>query len=323
MKESLGIALRGFMMGCADLVPGVSGGTVALVSGIYDRLIEAIRSTFRALPMLLRLRFREAVAELHLSFMVPLALGLFFAVASMVNLISSAMKNQPEITRGILLGLMAGSVVVVGRMCESHRLNHWATAIFGAMLAYLVTISTPVETPEGPFYFMGAGMVAICAMILPGISGSFLLLVMGKYMQVIEAIKDVLSSVKDLLQGNLEQAVAVLWEQGVMVLGPFAIGCALGLSAFSSVLSYLLKEHRNMVMCLLLGLMIGSLHKLWPFREVVTYLHREGKPDKVLQDQSVLPFLDDPQHLTALAMVAIFFLFVIWVEARLVKKQAS
>jgi putative membrane protein len=194
------------------------------------------------------------------------------------------------------------------------------------MLSYLITISSPVETAATPMNFFLSGAVAIVAMILPGISGSFLLLIMGKYMQVIGAIKGVVSSAKLLLSSvfssngeQMNEAITQLMELGFGIVLPFACGCALGLGAFSWLLSYLLKHYRDMMMSILLGLMIGTLHKLWPIRVVTAYLHRPDKPDKVLQDQAVMPYLNDPMHLGAMVMIVVGLFFVLMVEKKAAK----
>jgi putative membrane protein len=313
----LGIALRGFAMGCADIVPGVSGGTVALVTGIYDRLVGAVTSVVRALPSLFRLQFRKGWETVDTGLILPLGIGLVIAIATMAHLITSAMTHQPELTWGLFLGLMIGSLLVVGRMTQTKSFLHWGMALVSAHLAWVITISTPVETQATPLNFFLSGSVAIAAMILPGISGSFLLLIMGKYLQVIGALKACLSAVKELISSTDSYALdplASLWQHGVMEILPFILGCAFGLGCFSWILQWFLRHHRDAMICCLAGLMAGSIHKLWPFRETTIYLHREGKPDKILQDMAVMPYWEEPTHLGAMALILIGFVAVISFE---------
>ena len=314
--QPLGIALRGFAMGCADIVPGVSGGTVALVTGIYERLVRAVTSVAKATPHALRFRFREAWQIADMGLIIPLGIGLMFAFVTMAHFITSAIKDHAELTRGLFLGLMIGSLIVVGRMTQTRLFLHWGMALVAAHLAWLVTVSTPVETEVSPLNLFLSGTVAISAMILPGISGSFLLLIMGKYFQVLEALKNCLEGIKELLLGSssLDASLAILWKHGVLELLPFALGCMVGLGCFSWVLQWLLRHHRDAMICSLAGLMAGSLHKLWPFRETTFYIHREGKADKILQDMALLPYWDDPTHLGAIGLVLFGFFAVLLFE---------
>lgn len=316
-------AIKGFCMGCADVVPGVSGGTVALVTGIYDRLVNGVQSVVAGLLLILRFRFKAGLARMDLAFLIPLMLGVMTAIVSMAKLITKCMTEIPELTWGLFLGLMLGSVVIVGRMVESKRLGLYCLTISSAMLAYLITISSPVETPETQLHFFMSGAIAIVAMILPGISGSFLLLIMGKYLQVMASIKGAVSSAKDLLlgvvssnQGQVDVALQNLMDMGLGVMLPFAMGCATGLAVFSWILGWMLKHYRDMVLAILLGLMLGTLHKLWPIRVVTAYLYRPDKADKVLQDKAVMPYLEDPMHLAAMAMIVVGFVVVLWVERK-------
>lgn len=321
----LGIALRGFAMGCADIVPGVSGGTVALVTGIYERLVGSVTSVVKAVPHLLRLRFSLAWKTIDTGLIIPLGIGLVVAIATMAHLITSAMTHQPELTWGLFMGLMIGSLLVVGRMTQTKSFLHWGMALISAHLAWMITVSTPVETNATPMNFFLSGTIAISAMILPGISGSFLLLIMGKYLQVIGALKACLSSVKGLVsssEGSAADALKTLWEHGVLELLPFAAGCAFGLASFSWILQWFIRHHRDAMICCLAGLMAGSLHKLWPFRDTTLYLYREGKPDKVLQDMAVLPYWDDPTHIGAIGLIAFGFFAVVVIE-KVAKGKAS
>jgi putative membrane protein len=317
------IATKGFCMGCADVVPGVSGGTVALVTGIYDRLVAAVSSVVAGILMMLRGQLKAGLNRMDLALLFPLMGGVFVAILSMAKLITYCMTEIPEVTWGLFLGLMLGSLVIVGKMVKGRSAHLYSLMICSAMISYIITITSPVETAETPMHFFAAGAIAIVAMILPGISGSFLLLIMGKYLQVMEAIKASAAAAKlflaSLIKSDQEQlslAWQTLQDLGLGIVIPFALGCGLGLATFSWLLGYLLEHYRDMMMSILLGLMLGTLHKLWPIRNVLEYLHRPGKPDKILRDQASWPFFDNPMHLAAMGMIVVGFVLVLLVEKK-------
>jgi putative membrane protein len=239
--------VRGFLMGSADVVPGVSGGTVALVLGIYDRLIETLRTGTRALVALGKANPRGSWAEvqrLDLSFLLPLLAGILVAIGTLAGVIEHQLNQNPEEMAGLFLGLVIGSIIIAWKMFPTSGRSYLLVAIgTGAVLFVLLGFrSGPVTDPSIPV-LIGAGAVAICAMILPGISGSFLLLMIGMYGAVIGAVHD--RALGDL----------------VFV----AFGAVLGLALFSSLLGWLLERHQQPVSAVLMGLMLGSLRVLWPW----------------------------------------------------------
>jgi putative membrane protein len=253
-RELLFNGTRGFAMGAADLVPGVSGGTVALVLGIYERLIASIRAGSRGLGNLLRLDldgFRTWFARVEWLLVLPLLAGILLAVLSLARLIQTLLHEQPELMAAIFLGLVAGSVVIAWRLIRAPLLRH--ALIIGAVgvLVFVflgVTGGTSeqsvgqVADPALLAYFI-AGAVAICAMILPGISGSFLLVIMGMYGPLLAAVTRV----------------------DILVLAVFMAGCVIGLALFSQVLHRALQLYHDVVLAALIGLMAGSVRVLWPW----------------------------------------------------------
>lgn len=234
-------------MGAADVVPGVSGGTVALVFGIYATLVDQIRQGARALGQLARLRPSAFVAELKRVdwwFLVPLLAGIGIALVSLAGVISHFLEEEPIRTAGVFFGLVAGSLVTTVSMVKRWDATHLGVAAGVAIVAFagLGLGSGQVTDPNLGFVFVG-GMIAICAMILPGISGSFLLLMLGLYHAVLDAVHD-----RDLL-----------------FIGVFGIGAVLGLAGFSSVLSWALDRWEQLMLAGLIGLMAGSLRVLWPW----------------------------------------------------------
>lgn len=249
MPTSIAQFLRGFAMGTADLIPGVSGGTVALVLGIYRRLILAIRTGAGALGRLARLDmsgFVDRLREVDWRFLLPLLAGIGTAVLALSHLIENLLETQPIRMAGLFFGLVLGSIVVAWRLIERRDLLHLAL-LGGVAVAvfWLLGLSAGTVPDPGLVAFFAAGAIAICAMILPGISGSFLLLMMGMYAPVLSAVND----------------------RELAVVGVFLLGAILGLGGFSTLLHMLLDRYHDTVMVVLVGLMAGSLRVLWPWPE--------------------------------------------------------
>jgi putative membrane protein len=250
--------LRGFFMGAADIVPGVSGGTVALVFAIYHRLIEAVRTGSTALGRIARVDLRAAVAELkrvEWTFLIPLLVGIGLAVLTLSSLIEHLLEDRPVEMAGLFLGLVGGSVIVAWqllrrrdgrRMLVLLAVGAVTFVLFGLREGTTEATGAAVSNPS-LLAFFGAGAVAICAMILPGVSGSFLLVTMGMYGSVLAAVTD-----RDLVS-----------------LASFLAGCVIGLALFSQLLHWALNTHYDTVMAALIGLMLGSLRILWPWPDGV------------------------------------------------------
>jgi putative membrane protein len=244
-------------MGAADIVPGVSGGTVALVFGIYERLVHSIGMGARALGSVIRGRLRRAVTnlgEVDWWFLVPLGAGILTAVGLLSSVIESQLRERPEEMAGLFFGLVLGSIVVGWRLVRHRRPADLAIMAAVGVVAFVLLglQSGPVADPPLLAY-LGAGAITICAMILPGISGSFLLLMMGMYAAVLGAVHDT-----DLVP-----------------LGVFAVGAVIGLALFSTVLNWLLEHHHDLLLSSLLGLMVGSLRVLWPWPHGVGILSED------------------------------------------------
>jgi putative membrane protein len=251
---------RGFCMGAADIVPGVSGGTVALVFGIYERLVNAVHEGAKALGELVTLDFRSAMArlrEIDWLFLLPLLGGIGIAVLTLAHLIETLLEEQPVKTAAVFLGLVAASIVVAWHHLARRDPARMLVLVAAAVVTFLVLgiRSSDAQDPSLVFVF-GAAAIAICAMILPGISGSFLLLMLGMYDYVLGAVND-----RDL-------AVIVV----------FAVGAVLGLALFSSLLNWLLEHHHDTVIAGLIGLMAGSLRVLWPWPEGTENARLAGPP---------------------------------------------
>ncbi len=250
--EAPGHFLRGMAMGSADIVPGVSGGTVALVLAIYHRLVTAIRNGSSALGRFLTLDVRGGWArlrEVDWVLLVPLGLGLITAVLLLAGTIEHQLETHPVQMSGLFLGLVAGSTVVATGLL-TRRDTREILLIVGSGAVFFVALgatqgaSEEVAGATAPLWqFFAVGAVAICAMILPGVSGSFLLVALGMYGPVLNAVN----------------------ERDLQALGVFALGCVVGLALFSQFLHWALTEHYDVVMAVLIGLMLGSLRVLWPW----------------------------------------------------------
>lgn len=253
--------LQGFLMGSADIVPGVSGGTVALVLGIYQRLVAAIsRFDGKLLQMIAARQWSDAAARVDLRFLVALGLGILMGVASLATLMNYLLDHQRSYTLAVFFGLIVASSVVVARMIRPGSTRHAGACVGSGAVAALfafwfVNLKQLESPPVGLTYFFFCGAIAICAMILPGVSGAFLLLILGAYDDVTDAIRSIV---------HFDAAV-----DDVALLGVFACGCAVGLVGFSKLLRRLLEHAHAVTMAVLCGFMIGSLWKLWPFQRAL------------------------------------------------------
>ena len=245
--QIVAMVARGFAMGAADVVPGVSGGTVALVLGIYERLVLNIRTGASVLGHVVRLDVKGALArlrEIEWLFLIPLLGGIGLAVVSLAHVIEVALEDHPVPMGALFFGLIAGSAILAWRMLEEATAREVIVMIAVAIVAFFALGLTSGERTDAALWFvLIAGAIAICAMILPGVSGSFLLLAIGMYELVIDAVN----------------------ERDLVFIAVFGIGCVLGLALFSSALSWSLENHHDVVMAALTGLMLGSLRVLWPW----------------------------------------------------------
>lgn len=252
MIQALRTFIGGLLMGAADLVPGVSGGTIALVIGIYERLIGSVREGSSALGSLLRGRtsaFSEHFSRVEWLFLLPLLAGILGAVLTLSNVIEHQLEANPTIMAGFFLGLVAGSVAVAWRLVRFPTTAHIVVVVTvgAALFALLGLGGDSVVTGPSLSAFFGAGALAICAMILPGISGSLLLLLIGMYAAVLAAVN----------------------SRDFLAVGVFVAGAIVGLALFSQLLHWALRRHHDMVLAALVGLMVGSSRILWPWPQGV------------------------------------------------------
>jgi putative membrane protein len=287
------LTLKGFCMGAADVVPGVSGGTMAFILGIYEELIRSIRSfDINFLRLLLTLKVRDALEYASWQFLVSLGAGILMAIFTLARLLSWLLENRPVQIWSFFFGLVAASAFAVSR-----RFDRWTPSIvawiaLGAGFAYFVVGMVPTSTPDAPWFLFLSGAIAICAMILPGISGAFILVLLGKYHYVLEAVNN-----KDLFTLFL-----------------VAAGAGLGLMTFARFLNWLFARHHDLAIAVLTGLMLGSLRKVWPWKETLeTMTDIHGNVVVTLQTNT-LARGGDTEIVIAICLAAVGFFLVFFLN---------
>jgi putative membrane protein len=267
LKDYLLISFKGMGMGAADVVPGVSGGTIAFITGIYEELINTIKSIQPALLKDLKRGGIKAVwYKINAPFLISLLAGIAISIVSLSRVILYLLQNHPIPVWSFFFGLILTSAFTIAAEIKEWNLPVILATFVGTSIAYMITIISPAETPNDLWFIFICGAIAICAMILPGISGSFILLLMGKYEYIFTSLK----------------------EFNLAVIVTFALGCITGILSFSHILSWMFKKYKNITIALLAGFMIGSLNKVWPWKEVLLKVTINGK-EKILQEGNLLP----------------------------------
>ncbi|MDL2265229.1 DUF368 domain-containing protein [Parabacteroides sp. OttesenSCG-928-G07] len=247
LKDYLMLTLKGIGMGAADVVPGVSGGTIAFLVGIYEELINSIKSIdLSSLKLLLQVKISAFWKAINGNFLFSLVLGIAISIFSLARLITFLLENHPVLVWAFFFGLVLASTWVVSRDIKKWTIKTILSFLVGAVVAFYITVATPTETPTALWFIFISGAIAICAMILPGISGSFILVLLGKYYYVMEAVKSF----------------------NIPVMLVFICGAAFGIIGFSRVLSYTLRRFHDITIAILSGFMLGSLNKVWPWKDI-------------------------------------------------------
>lgn len=267
IKDYFVISLKGMAMGAADVVPGVSGGTIAFITGIYEELINTIKSIRPSLIKDFKIGgFKAVWNKANAPFLTALLLGIGISIISLSRIILYLLQYHPIPVWAFFFGLIMASAYIVAAEIDNWNLPVIFASFVGTFVAYSITIISPAETPTDLWFIFISGAIAICAMILPGISGSFILLLLGKYEYIFTSLK----------------------ELNIAVILTFALGCVSGILAFSHVLSWMFRKYKNVTIALLAGFMIGSLNKVWPWKEVLLKVTINGK-EKILQEGNLLP----------------------------------
>ncbi|EPG0369848.1 DUF368 domain-containing protein [Photobacterium damselae] len=261
--------LKGMAMGAADVVPGVSGGTIAFITGIYDTLLESIRRINPKLISVLKEKgLKGAFEHVNGAFLIALFAGILTSIFTLARFITWMLHTHPIPLWSFFFGLIIVSVIHMFKQVDRWALTRFIAVILGAAFAYGITVVNPVSMDPTPVNIVIAGAIAICAMILPGISGSFILLLLGMYAPILGAAK----------------------SMDIVTLGLFAMGCVVGLLTFSHVLSWILRNYRDIALTFLTGLMIGTLGKIWPWKETLTWRINSHGEQVPLVEQNLSPF---------------------------------
>lgn len=303
------ITLKGIAMGAADVVPGVSGGTIAFISGIYKELIDSINNVnFGALKTLRNSGFKVAWKQINGSFLFALLLGIAISILTFAKIITYSLMHYPILVWSFFFGLILASISFIWKDIDKWTLRSICFLIFGTVVSYLVTIIEPTSSPDGYLYLFISGFVAIIAMILPGVSGAFILLLIGSYETVIHTINQFRDAVFNLDWELLQQAVLKLLT--------FAVGAIIGIKLFSKVLHWMFNNHKNSTLALLIGFMIGSLNKIWPWKETLIWHTNSLGKQIPLVEKSISPFQyeNDPQLFYAFIMAIVGFLIIFILE---------
>ena len=248
----LGVTIKGACMGAADVIPGVSGGTIAFITGIYDRLIESINSiNGTALKLLFAGKIKQLWNHVNGNFLLSIFCGIFISVLSLAGLMQYLLEHHPIQTWAFFFGLIVASSIFILKGIEGWNLKAVLFVILGVVLGVTVCTLSPTQTPDALWFVFLSGAIAICAMILPGISGSFILLILGKYKYIMSAIT------------GLTTGTAV--GENAVIIAVFGIGTVCGLLAFSKFLHWLLSRYHKQTLLVLAGFIIGSLVKVWPW----------------------------------------------------------
>ncbi len=289
------ISLKGMAMGAADVVPGVSGGTIAFISGIYEELITSINNVNFSV---LNTFFKEGMAagwkKLNGSFLLSLVIGIAISVLSLVKSIRWLLEHKPVLLWSFFFGLVIASIFFVAKQITKWTLATILGFIIGSIVAYYITTLPPLGTNSSNWFLFVSGALAICAMILPGISGAFILVLLGAYKPVINAIDN-----RDF--------------KTIMILGA---GAVIGLLSFSKLLKWLFKNYHNLTLAILTGFIFGSLNKIWPWKEVLTWRLNSHNEKVPLLEQSISPFSyeGDNQLAMAILLMVIGFLTIFILE---------
>jgi putative membrane protein len=299
IKKYILTYFKGMAMGAADIVPGVSGGSIALIAGIYQELLNSINSfTLENGKLLVVGEIKKFYKSVNGSFLLSLLLGILSSIFLLSRLITFLMSNHPIPLWSFFTGLILISAFMILKEIKRWNMGVILAVVIGTAIAWWVTNLPPTTTPEALWFTFIAGSIAICAMILPGISGSFILLIMGQYEGILQAVT----------------------ERNFLKLIVFAAGCVVGILSFSRVVSWLLRKYHSVTIGLLSGFMLGSVNELWPWKIVTTWRISSSGEEKPFLTENILPgsYLEQvgeqPQILAAVLAFAFGIGLVIFIE---------
>jgi putative membrane protein len=308
--DYLVITFKGIAMGAADVVPGVSGGTIAFISGIYEELIESIDNvSLNFFKTIKSEGLKAAWTSINGNFLLALFIGIAISILSLAKLIKWLLHNEPVLLWSFFFGLVLASILYIAKQIKGWTIKIILAVIGVSILSYLITLAEPFASPDSPFYLLFCGFIAIIAMILPGVSGAFILLILGAYQTAIDTINNL---VEGLTTGNM-----ALFKDAFFKFCLLAVGAVIGLKVFSKALNWMFKHQKNLTLAILTGFMIGSLNKIWPWKEILkTRINSKGE-EVTLLDKSILPWSydGDDRLLMALIFIVIGFVTILVLES--------
>lgn len=294
LKSYITISLKGMGMGAADVVPGVSGGTIAFITGIYEELVTTIANVDLGLLKIWKKEgFNKMWNALNGNFILALLVGIFISVFTLMRLTNYLLETYPIVVWSFFFGLVLASVWYVGKQIDQWNLKLIVFTTIGFVVAFGITLLAPAQGMDHPLYFLLCGSVAVCAMILPGISGAFILVLMGGYKAITQAVS----------------------EFNFQVIALVGLGAIIGLLSFSRILKWLFNNFKSITLAVLTGFIAGSLNKIWPWKNVLDSEIIKGK-EVILKETSVLPqnFDGDPKLWFAIAAAVLGFLLILLLE---------
>ena len=312
----IGIAVKGACMGAADVIPGVSGGTIAFIMGIYDRFVGAIASVnAEAVKLLFKGRFRDFWKHIDGSFLLALILGIGVSVVGLAGLMQMLLADFPIQTWAFFFGLIVASSIFILRGISRWAWRDGGFLALGVVLGVVICTLSPTQTPDALWFIFLSGAIAICAMILPGISGSFILLILGKYQYIMGAITSLVGNI-GALWGSPEASSALFWES-LAVMAVFGVGAVVGILGFSKFLHWLLARWNKETLIVLAGFIIGSLVKVWPWSNTEAIVRSQFPEAAALAEAAEIAryqSLIDPQIWSAVIFAIVGFCLVSGIE---------
>jgi len=287
-RNYIELVLKGFCMGVADIIPGISGGTIAFILGIYEELIRSIKSfDWQFVRLFCRFRFKEAFSTVAWKFLGAVLCGIVTAIFTLSKIVSWLIHNKPVLIYSFFFGLILATIPIIARIIKEWTLSKIVTVALAALATYFFVGMLPLATPEAAWFVFLSGAIAISAMILPGISGAFILVLLGKYQFILEAVN----------------------QRDFFILSVFVLGVVVGIVSFVRILGWLFNKYHDLTVTVLTGVVIGSLRKIWPWKEIVRSITTDHGKIIPIEEINVLPSqLNGEVWLALLIMVVGFVL---------------
>ena len=316
MKNKLLLFAKGMAMGAADVIPGVSGGTIAFITGIYEELLNSLKElNIKSLQILFKNGLGAFLEKTNILFLIILSSGIAVSILSLVKGIKYLLLNHSILIMAFFFGLIMASILLFIQKIEHWNWKTVVAVLFGTLVAFFVTISEPFVSPDSNIYLFFSGFLAIIAMILPGISGAFILLLMGSYHSIIDTLDTLRTSIFSM---DFDQLISP-----VLKVVYFGSGALIGLLLFSNVLSWLFQKYRQLTLAVLTGFLIGTLNKIWPWKKILSYrINSKGEQVPFL-DRNISPFnmVEENYFLYALGIALVGFFTIYKLEQIFEKKH--